>query len=661
MNSAMPAVTMSNRPLPPCPRLIMAAALLLWGMSNKLLPLAVALAVALEVAAVAPKKPRLPDKDRNRLCDLTMLTVAAYALQQFYSNAHEAIFSIVRLLPLLLAPIMLVQCWAENGNFRYSSLFWSVRLTERRNPQWDYGRIDLRLPYVCICMTAAAMHSERDLVFMAGASIMAVWLLWPRHGYNRAWLLAIAAAVALSLGGQYAVLETRKALRPLLYQLTHSYIKHRRNPWSNKPHLDSISRLKFSGRIALRAEPAAGIELPILLHEASYDTFSGSTWKNSSLTFTEIDATADGDGFIWQWRQNCDGYDMDIQFRLNQEVSVIPLPYQSCLMDRLPAVLQRHPYGTTKLSFQKGWVGYSTRMAQSKELVAAAPSDKELLVPTNLRREMRQFIAQAGLAEMQPRDAIASLKRHFIDEFSYSIEPSFGFSGDSRIGSFLLHEKSGHCELFATATAMILRELGIPSRYAVGFVLDEYSPLEGKYIARGRHAHAWTMAWIDNGWQVVDTTPPGFAALDEQQGLLLQPVLDLIELLLFEEIDVQALLGAEENQARNLTLILLPLTGFLLWRLHFRRRRAKAEGRGQARQDSPFYQITALLEKGNAKSEGQTLGNWIRHNWPELEAELQPLLAMHYQLRFGKYSEELKHNLQRGCKAWLQQRQAKGT
>ena len=661
MNGAMPAVTMSNRPLPPCPRLVMAAALLLWGMSNKLLLLAAALAVALELAAVATKKPRMPDKDRNRLCDLTILTVAAYAAQQFYSNAHEAIFSIVRLLPLLLAPIMLVQCWAENGNFRYSSLFWSVRLTERRNPQWDYGRIDLRLPYVGICMTAAAMHNEHDWLFIAGASVMAIWLLWPRHGCNQAWLLAIAAAIALSFVGQHAVLETRKALRPWLYQLTHSYIKHRRNPWSNKPHLDSISRLKFSGRIALRAEPADDMELPMLLHEASYDTFGSSTWKNSNTTLTEIDATVDGDNYIWQWREKCDGSAMDIQFRLNQEVSVIPLPYQSCSIDRLPAVLHRHPYGTTELSFQEGWVGYSARLARDEALVASAPSDRELLVPVNLRRELRQFIAQTGLAEMSPREAIAALKRRFTDEFSYSIEPSFGFRGDTKLGSFLLHEKSGHCELFATATAMVLRELGIPSRYAVGFVLDEYSPLEGKYIARGRHAHAWTMAWIDNGWHVVDPTPPGFAALDDQHGLLLQPVLDLIDLLLFEEIDVQALLGAEENQARNLALILLPLAGFLLWRLHFRRKRAAMDGSGPTKRDSPFYEITALLEKGAAKGDGQTLGDWIRRNWPELEDGLRPLLAMHYQLRFGKASEELERHLKQGCKAWLQQRQAKGT
>ncbi len=652
-------IAMAGRALPPCPPFMLAAALLLWGYSNGLLLLGIMLAITLEGATLISTKVKLVDTDRNRLCDLTILTLLLLSIQQFYSSPQGAVFNTMRLLPLLLAPILFVQCWSQNGNFRYSSLFWSVRITERRFPQWDYGRINLRLPYVCICLVAASMHVDSGILFVVSACIISVWLLWPQQGYNWQWLVAVSVAMALAIAGQSAVLETREILRPLLHELTANYMKHRRNPWSSKPHLNSISRLKASSRIALRAEPDPNIKLPLLLHEASYDTFSGGRWQNSRKEFTEIDASSSESGIVWQWQSNCVGPTVDIQFRLTDEVSIVPLPHQACLIERLPAVLHRNPYGTARLTFQKGWVNYRSRLDSSSHLGAAAPGDRELHVPANIQQELQQFIQRLGLAQMQPVEAIAALHKHFIGNFKYSIEPQTRFRGNSLIGNFLLHERRGHCEYFATSTTMILRQLGIPTRYAVGFALSEYSPLEGKYIARGRHAHAWTLAWLDGNWQIVDTTPPGFFAIDKEQAPTLQWAFDIIELLLFEEIDIQKLLGTEESQTRNLVLTLLPLSAFLLWRL---RRRKNATGSIAGKKfpgyDSPFYEITRWLEKakGQARPAGQTQRLWIGSNWPELEKGLLPLLALHYRLRFSKGDQsELRQQLHHKCTTWLRQ------
>jgi transglutaminase-like putative cysteine protease len=55
------------------------------------------------------------------------------------------------------------------------------------------------------------------------------------------------------------------------------------------------------------------------------------------------------------------------------------------------------------------------------------------------------------------------------------------FTNETPLARFLLRTRSGHCEYFATATVLLLRQLGIPARYAVGYAVHEAS---GRQIRR---------------------------------------------------------------------------------------------------------------------------------------------------------------------------------
>ncbi len=73
---------------------------------------------------------------------------------------------------------------------------------------------------------------------------------------------------------------------------------------------------------------------------------------------------------------------------------------------------------------------------------------------------------------------------------------------------FLFANKAGHCEYFATATAVLLRMGGIPTRYVTGFAGGNYNPLGRYWIIRQQDAHAWVEAYLpESGWGTVDTTP----------------------------------------------------------------------------------------------------------------------------------------------------------
>jgi len=72
---------------------------------------------------------------------------------------------------------------------------------------------------------------------------------------------------------------------------------------------------------------------------------------------------------------------------------------------------------------------------------------------------------------------------------------------------FLFETKAGHCELFSTAAALLLREMGVPTRLVAGFRVP--LPEEGRVLTvRASHAHAWVEVYTKTGgWQPVDPTP----------------------------------------------------------------------------------------------------------------------------------------------------------
>lgn len=99
--------------------------------------------------------------------------------------------------------------------------------------------------------------------------------------------------------------------------------------------------------------------------------------------------------------------------------------------------------------------------------------------------------------------SLQNILNYFKDSnFQYSTEvPAY-----KHIGEFL-QTKVGFCEHFASAFALLSRELGVPSRVVVGFVGGEINPYDNTLTVRDRFAHAWVEVFLkDKGWMRVDPT-----------------------------------------------------------------------------------------------------------------------------------------------------------
>jgi protein-glutamine gamma-glutamyltransferase len=75
---------------------------------------------------------------------------------------------------------------------------------------------------------------------------------------------------------------------------------------------------------------------------------------------------------------------------------------------------------------------------------------------------------------------------------------------------FLFVRRSGNCEYFAAALAVMLRSLGIPARVVNGFQRGEWNPYGRYFMVRLRDAHSWVEVFVDGaGWVTLDPSPRG--------------------------------------------------------------------------------------------------------------------------------------------------------
>jgi hypothetical protein len=235
------------------------------------------------------------------------------------------------------------------------------------------------------------------------------------------------------------------------------------------------------------------------------------------------------------------------------------------------------------------------------------------------------------------------------------------------VGHFLRQTRAGHCEYFATATTLLLRQLEIPTRYAVGYAVHETS---GRgYVVRLRDAHAWCLVWNPETrvWDDFDTTPASWFAEEAKRASAFQWLSDVRSRLAFEFAKFR---WGQSNIRQYLLLAIVPGLALLLYQILFRRGRRKQKTAASADTerfdwpglDSEFYQLEKQLgERGVPRGASEPLNEWLARvatmpGLAELGAPLQEILRLHYRYRFDPLGlgAEDREGLQREVKSCLE-------
>jgi transglutaminase-like putative cysteine protease len=106
-----------------------------------------------------------------------------------------------------------------------------------------------------------------------------------------------------------------------------------------------------------------------------------------------------------------------------------------------------------------------------------------------------------------PYAAAVALERWFrvTGGFTYSEQPGTTPGLPPLVG-FVVDTRTGYCQHFAGAMALMLRLLGIPARVAAGFVPGHYH--DGTWTVTDHDAHTWVEVWFRGyGWLAFDPTP----------------------------------------------------------------------------------------------------------------------------------------------------------
>jgi transglutaminase-like putative cysteine protease len=91
------------------------------------------------------------------------------------------------------------------------------------------------------------------------------------------------------------------------------------------------------------------------------------------------------------------------------------------------------------------------------------------------------------------------------ENFFYTLEPPL--LGENPVDEFLFKTRTGFCEHFASAFAVLMRGAGIPARIVTGYQGGDLNQFGGYLIVRQAEAHAWVEIWArGRGWLRVDPT-----------------------------------------------------------------------------------------------------------------------------------------------------------
>ena len=624
------------------PPFLIGAALAFWGWQTGHPVVGIALGIVLEAPRYLKLRLDLGALEHSRIADLSTIGfVTLVVLLAANRGISRGILEGFTWAPAALAPVLLAQMLSENGRIPLSALFRYMRKLRRRNPEIRDPPVDVSAVYVALALISAGVANARGPAYYAGVVIAAGWALYtvrPRHSSPAAWVLMLAIGAGAGHAGQLAIAELQAQIESWVVDF------HLRgldaDPYRSVTEIGSIGRLKQYDAILLRVYAAESDAARVkLLHRASYNTWSGSSWLAREAPMQVLDSEADNTTWTLAgptpaqspaWR-------VRIAARIERGKALLPLPAETTRIAGLTAVaLRRNALGTVHADVGAEWVQYEPEGGARIEAYSP-PSAADSILPSAERAVFDRVAAELQLREVPADEAVRRIERH-LGGFSYSLFREHPVpKGATALGDFVTRTRSGHCEYFAAAATLLLRAAGIPARYATGYAVMERSALEDAYVVRSRHAHAWTRAWVGGRWIDLDPTPPDWFGMEAREAPFWQGLGDLVRWAGFR----WAMRGDfEAGDAWYGVLVVLALV--LGWRM-FGGKRIARKGEIQSGltkqrypgEDSEFYAVEKTLP---ARDSGETHAAWIARISATLSPRqiehLHDALRLHQRYRF---------------------------
>lgn len=538
------------------PRLLLGVAFLFWGGMHDHAVAGLIAAVLIEGRYWVNLRWDFTTKAFARSWQLSVFILILSALALLEKDDLKAIdfLNLLSWLPFMMLPLVLAQQYVREGGVPMVTFSFIARrkaaIDRKAGRQVETNSIHLGYPFLFLVMIAAGMGAGSlrgaetiDFRYPIGVVILLGWAIFTLDGWpirQQAWIIAYLISILMTLGMLGGVLKVYD-------HFVKGYTSSGGRVTSTQQTQTSLGRireLQLSHKIEWRYFHGKG-PTPKLLKLGSYNEPLGDIWQARTRIlelaeqipdgrkFTgdfEVLLSDGGDSFLFVDGERERGYNLEGRLRgLIEDEGLIPHFGRTNRFEGVPSeVVAVNSMGSVKMvGVNQGAMDAKIQAGSGMKEMRLDPTDLDLTYPKAEEEGLEEFLKAIGLSlpevgrhptrvlarkvgrETGPpdlsiekfRDIKAKIGRTFfdVDKFEYSLFLA-GADRNAPITEFLKIDRKGHCEYFAGATAMLMRRMGVPCRYAVGYSLHERGFGEQEWILRGQHAHAWVEAYVGGTW-----------------------------------------------------------------------------------------------------------------------------------------------------------------
>ena len=298
----------------------------------------------------------------------------------------------------------------------------------------------------------------------------------------------------------------------------------RTSGFSDTVNLGAIGPIKQDPSIVMRVELSNRS-----VHEmgrfyvrgVTFDGYDGKSWTNRLTHRRVLREQSPG---TFTLRQSQSRTPTSLGPALRQTILLEPLdtpvlfaaPYAETISGQF-LTIQSDPTGALYLPFpSSSRIEYSV-LSRANLVLPADLQPQSVSYPESVVKHFLQAPVQSGRIAALAREIThtkhtsyekaAAIEYYLSHNFRYSLDVPLT-DQEHPLEEFLFARKTGYCEHYATAMAIMLRTIGIPTRLVTGFLATEWNEYGNYYVVRQQDAHAWVEIHLPrSGWVMMDPTP----------------------------------------------------------------------------------------------------------------------------------------------------------
>jgi len=231
-----------------------------------------------------------------------------------------------------------------------------------------------------------------------------------------------------------------------------------------------IAEFRIVGKIAGAPTSDPADYLPLGPPPLVYQTPSGFRYwgQMNDGSFSPLGSQIGRPKAYWQivHQRNAEGEEPFHRFRLAE-----PFSNQTDPRSKLTVVAPESRIGQLANQRIDRWIKEGRLPAEIRTVLNPVTLKMNEIYHEQVARAFRDYLAYSG-------------------EFEYTLNLKRKERKLDPIEDFLLNTKAGHCERFAASLVLLLRSVGIPAQFVLGYKGRDWLD-DGHYVIKQEHAHAW--------------------------------------------------------------------------------------------------------------------------------------------------------------------------